>query len=356
MIHISVPENKWVTNSKKVVKVVLRGEEASTLPPNVFINALYENGVLKDNISNKVRMTIPHNKRKIFVYGDVNYSHRQTFSISYKEVMISFLLLDPDDARVQVTLLHMPIETSEGAIEYIFNEINSDLCVSDIKVAPGKQQRHDRWQLMIECSDIDEIPHAFILPNMGPEGEDLKIKVFVEGRKAISDLPIPNSSHESQQLNETLEPANNLLTHRSAPHDTLPKQPAAATPFNKQPIFTPTSRPRPSPSPNEVQPDLKRVRPENRDSPGEPINIEISETQDHDVDESEEERARDKARREVDDFRQLSFEEKSARIATRTAELRQERLRREERQRRYDEYHYGSHYKDNTFRRGRRYY
>ena len=105
--------------------------------------------------------------------------------------IISFLLLDPYDTRFQVTLLHMPVETSERAIKYIFNTIYSDICVSDVRVAPGKQRRHDRWQLMVECNDIQEIPHSFILPNMGPEYEDLKIKVFIEGRQAFSDIPPP---------------------------------------------------------------------------------------------------------------------------------------------------------------------
>ena len=49
---------------------------------------------------------------------------------------------------------------------------------------------HDRWQLLIECSDIDDIPQLFILPNMGPDGEHLMIKVFVEGRKAVSDISL----------------------------------------------------------------------------------------------------------------------------------------------------------------------
>ena len=275
MSIISVPEEEWVINRKKVVKVVLKGEEAATLPPDVFINALHDNGVLKDSNSSNIRMTIPHNNRKRFFYGDVNYLHRQAFSITYKQDNISFLLLDPDDARVQVTLLHMPIETSEGAIRHIFNEINSDFCVSDVKVAPGKQMRYDRWQLMIVCSDIDEIPHLFILPKMGPERENLKIKVFVEGRKAISDLPLPLSTQDSEQQNDTLEPASNSLAS-STSHDTLLKQPAAATPTNQppSPIFTPSCRPRPTPSPSEEQPDLKRVRPENKDIENDPKSFE----------------------------------------------------------------------------------
>ena len=265
MSHISVPDDEWVINNKKVVKVVLRGAEASTLPPDVFVKALYDNGVLKNNDSRNVKITISHNNRKRFVYGDVNYEHRQSFSIYHNQNNISFLLLDPDDARVQVTLLHMPIETSERAIKYIFNEINTDFSVSDIKVAPGKQMRHDRWQLMIECTDIEEIPHTFVLPNMGPEREHLKIKVFVEGRKAIDDLPQPLSTHDPHQCKDTTEQTNTSLP-RSASLGSLIEQPPAVTPANQPlpPTFTPTTRPRPTPSPNENQPFLKRVRPQDK--------------------------------------------------------------------------------------------
>ena len=339
MSFISVPEEEWVINRKKVVKVVLKGEEASTLPPDVFINALHDNGVLKDNNSSNIRMTIPHNNRKRFVYGDVNYSHRQTFSITYKQDNISFLLLDPDDARVQVTLLHMPIETSEGAIRHIFNEINSDFCVSDVKVAPGKQMRHDRWQLMIECSDIDEIPHLFILPNMGPEREHLKVKVFVEGRKTISDLPLPLSSRFSEQQSDALEPANNSLTH-STSQDTLTKQPSAATPTKQPPppIFTPSCRPRPTPSPTEEQPDMKRVRPENNDVQGDSNSIKTTETLVNVGDESDDEREREKARREKEEAWRINREQRRAQLE----EMRQERLRREEERQRH---HHGNYYR-----------
>ena len=79
------------------MKVVLRGEEASTLPPDVFVKALHDNGVLKDNDSRNIRMTVPRKNRKRIVYGDVNNVHRQKFSIDYNSDKISFLLLDPDE-------------------------------------------------------------------------------------------------------------------------------------------------------------------------------------------------------------------------------------------------------------------
>ena len=329
MTHISVPHDEWIVNSTKVVKVVLRGEEASTLPPDVFVKALHDNGVLKDTDSRNIRMTIPHNNRKRIVYGDVNYVHRQTFSIDYNRDKISFLLLDPDDARVQVTLLHMPIETSEGAVKYIFNEINPDFRVSDIKVAPGKQMRHDRWQLMVECNDIDEIPHSFVLPNMGPEGENLNIKVFVEGRTT-------RPSNDPEHLTNTAEQNDTTLT-RSTSHDTLLKQSTAATPTKQPPppIFTPSARPRPTPSPNEGQP-LKRVRPGDN-------NINDSQEYEGEVSDDEREREYQKGRQERDE----AYRKKIARWKAEAEEREQTRLRWEEENRR----RYGDKFTKRGYRR-----
>ena len=167
-MNIPVPDDEWAVNRQAVVKVVMRGPETSTLPPDVFVNALYENGVLMANDCDNVIITIPHNNRKRFVYGEVFYTHRQEFSITYNQETTSFLFLDPYDSRVQVTLLHMPVETTERAIRFIFHAINKDFSVSDFRVAPGKQRRHDRWQLKVECENVNDIPHCFILPNMGP--------------------------------------------------------------------------------------------------------------------------------------------------------------------------------------------
>ena len=50
MKTICVPDDAWAINSQHVVKVVLRGTGASELPPDVFVQALFENGVLEDNI------------------------------------------------------------------------------------------------------------------------------------------------------------------------------------------------------------------------------------------------------------------------------------------------------------------
>ena len=100
---------------------------------------------------------------------------------------------------------------------------------------------HDCWQLLIECSDIDDIPQyiLFILPNMGPDGEHLETKVFVEGRKADSDGSLP---HESEKQNNIIEKANSSLT-RSTAHDTMLKHQLQPLPHISLPpqIFIPSA-------------------------------------------------------------------------------------------------------------------
>ena len=163
----------------------------------------------------------------------------------------------------------MPVETTERAIKYIFNTINSDICVSDVRVAQGKQRRHDRWQLMVECNDIQEIPHSFILPNMGPEYEDLKIKVFVEGRQAFSDTSPPLPSHQASTIVDTQiktpERASTPLAQSASLSSTTENRaPAKPSVKSHPPTNTPSNRPRPTPSPNEGQPFMKKVKPQDK--------------------------------------------------------------------------------------------
>ena len=51
-------------SGRKREEVVLRGTGASELPPDVFEQALFENGVLEDNIVSNICMTMPHNNKK----------------------------------------------------------------------------------------------------------------------------------------------------------------------------------------------------------------------------------------------------------------------------------------------------
>ena len=66
---ISVPDDLWPDIDDRVPKVVLKCEGANTLPPDVFIQALRDNGIVQPDDVNKVRVNIPHSKRKRVVYG-----------------------------------------------------------------------------------------------------------------------------------------------------------------------------------------------------------------------------------------------------------------------------------------------
>ena len=157
---------------------MLSGIGASTLPPDIFLTALKQNSIISDNDIKTTRVIIPFSKRKRLVYGNLKYQHKQTFEFQYQGYTISFILFDPNDSRAELTLLHLPINTTPEVIEYIFNAINPNWKTSEIRLEPGVEMRHDRWQLMLECSDRNEIPHYIGLPKRGAEKEDLKIKVL----------------------------------------------------------------------------------------------------------------------------------------------------------------------------------
>ena len=93
---------------------MLTGVGASALPPDIFLKVLKDNGIISDIKATKVN--IPFFKRKRVVYGCLKFKHKQSFSIQYKQNEISFLILDPNDTRVELTLLHMPINTTKEII------------------------------------------------------------------------------------------------------------------------------------------------------------------------------------------------------------------------------------------------
>ena len=80
---------------------------------------------------------------------------------------------------------------------FILKSINNKIEASDIKLAPGSQMRHDRWQAMVSQESVDLIPARFVLKGLGPENEDLNIELFVEGKK--SPPPILTNRNNSQQ-------------------------------------------------------------------------------------------------------------------------------------------------------------
>ena len=194
---IPVPDNLWPKYEEKRAKVILRGEGASLLPPDIFLEALKSNGVIKNDNIDSVKTLIPGTKNKRVICGDLNLKHRQTFAIKYKEETIHFLIIDPLTKSSEVILLHMPIETTPAVITHIFSVLDAKCTVTDIRCEPGRERRHDRWQLMLQCDDKDKIPHHFVLPNRGIEGEDLNIKVFIEGRKYKENKLLPPTSAPS---------------------------------------------------------------------------------------------------------------------------------------------------------------
>ena len=147
---IDVPDDLWPEITDRVVKVVLTGVGASALPPDIFLSALKNNSIINECDMDTTRVSIPFSKRKRMVYGCLKFKHKQTFDLNYKGNVITFLLLDPYDTRCELTLLHMPINTTKEIITYIFNVLNPKRIPSDIRLEPGKEQRHDRWQLMLQ--------------------------------------------------------------------------------------------------------------------------------------------------------------------------------------------------------------
>ena len=66
----------------------------------------------------------------------LKYEHRQTVNILYKGHFLSLLLIDPNDTRAEITLLHMPIQTNQDVIEHILKTMNLEWRMSGIRHAP----------------------------------------------------------------------------------------------------------------------------------------------------------------------------------------------------------------------------
>ena len=139
------------------------------------------------------------------------------------------LLIDPFESRAEVALLQMPIETNPAVIEHIFQSLNPEWKASAIKQVPGEQMRADRWKLLVACSDKRLIPQGFVLPEMGPERQDVNVKVFVRGKKADfegrDNLPNRQNSHILKPTASVFEPLSS--TDPSSPTaPTVPTAPA----------------------------------------------------------------------------------------------------------------------------------
>ena len=135
---IDVPDDLWPEITDGVAKVVLTGVGASALPPDIFLIALKDNNIINECDIVTTKVSIPFSKRKRMVYGCLKYKHKQSFDLNYKGNVITFLLIDPYDTRFELTLLHMPINTTKEIITYIFNVLNPKWIPSDIRLEPGK--------------------------------------------------------------------------------------------------------------------------------------------------------------------------------------------------------------------------
>ena len=132
----SVPKNLWSEISTEVVKVIIKGTGAEKLPNEILQRELKNRSIILDD--NCINISIIESKRKRYVYAmKLNYEHRQTVSILYEGHLLSLLLIDPNDTRAEITLLHMPIQTNSAVIEHIFLSMNSKWRTSGIRHAPG---------------------------------------------------------------------------------------------------------------------------------------------------------------------------------------------------------------------------
>ena len=150
--------------------------------------------------------------------------------------------------------------------------------------------RADRWKLLVACSDKRLIPQGFVLPEMGPERQDVNVKVFVRGRKADfegrDNLPNRQNSISSNPQHQFSNPSHPPTQAALPPPQSPPPPPP--TPPPSTPLHstvtessshtddtaggatgdTPTGRadpaasghPRPSPSPTELEPSEKKLK------------------------------------------------------------------------------------------------
>ena len=98
----SVPKNLWSEISTEVVKVIIKGTGAETLPNEILQRELKNRSIILDD--NCINISIIESKRKRYVYAmKLNYEHRQTVSILYEGYLLSLLLIDPNDTRAEIT-------------------------------------------------------------------------------------------------------------------------------------------------------------------------------------------------------------------------------------------------------------
>ena len=192
-------------------------------------------------IVRSIRIIILDSKRKRYVYcQQLNYKHRQTIEFIHDGLKFSLLLIDPNDSRAELTLLHMPIETNNVVIDHIFKSLNPKWVTSDIKHAPGDQKRGDRWELCLDCEDKNLIPDEIILYEMGPEHQDITVKVFVSGRPAKKKQRANQFSDKADDISSSCQTSSTPLPPKPplTRHPRNKSQPLPCQPF---PQLTPAS-------------------------------------------------------------------------------------------------------------------
>ena len=65
-------------------------------------------------------------------------------------------------------MLPMPVQTTTEAVAFILKSINNKIDASDIKLVPGSQMRHDRWQAMVSQESVNLLPACFVLKGLLP--------------------------------------------------------------------------------------------------------------------------------------------------------------------------------------------
>ena len=174
----------------------------------------------------------------------------------------------------------MPIQTNPAVIEHIFLTMNSKWKASDVRHAPGEQKRGDRWQLYLECDDRKSIPEGFVLSKMGPEGQDIRVKIFVSGRQIyeeeqtteksqskppqtprLTTTPTPQASAPPPQSTPSPE---SVSTHSMFSYDAVINSSASkGHNTSMKNVHTDSIHYRPTPSP---EPDPKKVKPNDNDT------------------------------------------------------------------------------------------
>ena len=75
---IDVPDDLWPEITDGVAKVVLTGVGASALPPDIFLKALKDNGIINDIKTTKVN--IPKEKESYTDASNTNTSYHLVFA------------------------------------------------------------------------------------------------------------------------------------------------------------------------------------------------------------------------------------------------------------------------------------